>query len=926
MAPRAKNFLGMEGEDAALISAEDETWLLMEEDYLEEEENDDDDDDLIVALHSGQQQQQSQEPITMDWPHNHSSWGSTAAPPPPVGDTEEDDHLLSSNHKDNSNSSDDDDESLCSDDCMMIYRCEAFDEGEDGQEQEELPLSEERILPSNLDIKHFSHMPLSSIPLPPILTRLSAPRTALTSSSSTTIATTRRFFPDTTFHLDPQTTKLQDLEQMIDHDHYHCPDLIESVYETRSPRLICLMLQLLAHHAKNKDHLCWFQQQRHSKTVLPLITSTLANCNDWLGQEWAAKVIRTLASHSAMDPYLLCNEMAQVLVPTLSFVAMGGQGRLQMGTSSCQCAGLLDLISIKHQTNALSTELVVTEQARIHACVAIMNLSCGSNQNKSILANFSSLLHALKTILVDPSSQETMRIKAVTTLKNLSGLDTNDRALVEFPGLLHALGQIVWETTTTTLQGAPVGVGAAACTMNACLVLMNLSISKHYKCEIYNTPGIMQALLTLLMGKNVTESSSSEIPSSSWASHRQEVRTKACTVLSNLAIGYDLKIPMLQYPGFVDAILHILVTEEGEIQSKASSIMWSLAAEKANQVPLVQRGHVLPVLVHGACAQTNKLSTTGTTGSASSKCVAALALLAESPENAVPLLEAGVLHPLLDSLQRAGSDPTQWTDPTPSWSMTCILNLAQVDAAMLALRNEDVVSLLSPLVGVDHDYQSLKAAMVVTLLCCQLPDDEDTMDCTTVLCYDLSRKVEAAVPNIVNLLINTLAGRGGDGYKYGVFTLSSSLACIAALASGPEFIQECVCTLPVVSALCQVLWEFCVEGGASGSIAGGGREDYESASWAIEALHSTLVYMYETSGQNIGNVLHPPILSALVHVLQNVEHRVLREVNPTIHHSNNDGPRRLYNMANRTRHLIWTYTREQNWPQNRISTTPTLGV
>jgi hypothetical protein len=37
--------------------------------------------------------------------------------------------------------------------------------------------------------------------------------------------------------------------------------------------------------------------------------------------------------------------------------------------------------------------------------------------------------------------------------------------------------------------------------------------------------------------------------------------------------------------------------------------------------------------------------------------------------------------------------------------------------------------------------------------------------------YDLLRKTENVIPKIISLLHNTLSGRGGNGYKYGVFTL-----------------------------------------------------------------------------------------------------------------------------------------------------------
>lgn len=66
----------------------------------------------------------------------------------------------------------------------------------------------------------------------------------------------------------------------------------------------------------------------------------------------------------------------------------------------------------------------------------------------------------------------------------------------------------------------------------------------------------------------------------------KEARIKACSALSNLAIGYENKVPMFNYPGFVKAILQVIETDSGEARTKACSILWSFAAEMKNQVPV----------------------------------------------------------------------------------------------------------------------------------------------------------------------------------------------------------------------------------------------------------------------------------------------------------------------------------------------------
>merc|ERR1712238_129321 len=103
-------------------------------------------------------------------------------------------------------------------------------------------------------------------------------------------------------------------------------------------------------------------------------------------------------------------------------------------------------------------------------------------------------------------------------------------------------------------------------------------------------------------------------------------------------------------------------------------------------------------------------------------------------------------------------------------------------------------------------------------------------------CYDLLRKTENVIPKIISLLHNTLSSRGGNGYKYGVFTLRSSVGCISALASGPDFMKERIATGPVFESLLCVVSDFCVDGGTPGAIVGGGRDDALSATLAVRAL------------------------------------------------------------------------------------------
>jgi hypothetical protein len=572
-----------------------------------------------------------------------------------------------------------------------------------------------------------------------------------------------------------------------------------------TPRLVTLGTRMLADYAKMSHRRVAVASNRR---ILEFVQRTMLQVSehaDWLGREYAVETIRSLTATEESDRFLMGT---YGLLTTLALVARGGPFVTHVQDSGVRC-----------------TVPLASEKARLHACIAIMNLSCGK-ANKIEIAKVPDVLEAMRDVMVN--STDEARLKATTCIKNLSNADANDSALLGTPGLVEALGHVAASTCSPES-------GATPCTTNACLALMNLSISKANKHRVFRTPGVMDALMNVLERTTAQGSST-------------EARIKACSALSNLAIGYDNKIPMFAYPGFVDAILNVIQTDTGEARTKACSILWSFAAEMKNQIPVVKRGDILPVLVQVA-------EEDGTT-EARFKCVAALTLLAESLENAIPLLESGALAPLMDILHEAGPDPTQWKGQTASWCVGFLMNIAQSDEAVPALREAGVVELLAPLLTLDH-YQSLKAAMAVTFVCRYDEGDE---------CYDLLRKTENVIPKIISLLHNTLSGRGGNGYKYGVFTLRSSVGCISALASGPDFMKERIATGPVYESLLRVVTDFCVAGGTPGAIVGGGRDDALSATLAVRALQSLTGHLIPIAGSSslpFGQSMEERLLLAL---------------------------------------------------------------
>jgi len=629
----------------------------------------------------------------------------------------------------------------------------------------------------------------------------------------------------------PRSTTITDLKYFAERG---CIVPLLAALET--PRLVALGARLLADYAKCSTRRVAVASNRR---ILEFLMTTM-NSNrsvrfpslpEMQGREYAVECIRSLTATEESDSHLLkCPGMLDCLAG-IAGLNIPEDARLSME------------LNLSPRQSALYISRAT--KSRLHASIAIMNLSCGK-MNKPLIASTSSILNALNHLLQLDFAGSTVEVilKGVTCIKNLSNADVNDAVLLRCGGLVTNLGHVAKRACLYVCQNSnDIATANAqlsdcaqqACT-NACLALMNLSISKSNKYTVFKSPFIMESLMFVL------------------ENGKGEARVKACSALSNLAIGYSNKIPMLHYPGFVQCILNLITDRPGPdgdnsdsiaiqaaVRTKACSILWSFAAESKNQVPVVRRGDILPVLVQVANEDTLE---TGAGNEARFKCIAALTLLAESAVNATALLEAGSLAPLMEILRAAGPDPTRWTGQTPSWCVGFLMNLSQSYDAVPYLREAGVVELLAPLLTLDH-YQSLKAAMACTFILSHptTAQSGSLYDLHAPPMYDLLRQIETTIPKIVSLLTNTLHGKGGAGYKYGVFTLRSSVGCIAALSTFPDFIKAYLCTPAVIAGLGRVVRGFCVDGGEDPSIVGGGREDGISASLAVQALHALITYL-----------------------------------------------------------------------------------
>ncbi len=372
-----------------------------------------------------------------------------------------------------------------------------------------------------------------------------------------------------------------------------------------SPRLKTLGTRMLADYAKMPHRRVAVAS---NQKILEFCVETMLDTDEgpeWPAREYAVETIRSLTATEEGDSYLMnCPSLLQTLAlvargePFLSIPRSlsepivkglppspeGNVRRFRRTSSSPSCGA--------SSTNNLLSETqtgLASGKARLHACIAIMNLSCGKS-NKIEIASIPKILEAMRDVMLGthpflPSSvsstptsniADEARLKAATCIKNLSNADANDGALLSTSGLVEALGYTAFLSCSSTK-------GATTCTTNACLALMNLSINKANKHKVFRTRGVMDSLITVI---SRTSKFAQAEQHRAGKSLNCEARIKACSALSNLAIGYDNKIPMFQYPGFVGAILNVINTDNGEARTKACSILWSFAAEMKNQVPV----------------------------------------------------------------------------------------------------------------------------------------------------------------------------------------------------------------------------------------------------------------------------------------------------------------------------------------------------
>jgi hypothetical protein len=186
-----------------------------------------------------------------------------------------------------------------------------------------------------------------------------------------------------------------------------------------TPRLVTLGTRVLADYAKMSHRRVAVAS---NKRILEFVQRTMLQVSehsDWLGREYAVETIRSLTATEESDRYLMGS---YGLLNTLALVARGGPFVTHIQDNGVRC-----------------TVPLASEKARLHACIAIMNLSCGK-ANKIEIAKIPDVLEAMRDVMVNFTDEA--RLKATTCIKNLSNADANDAALLGYGiFLLHFYAQ-----------------------------------------------------------------------------------------------------------------------------------------------------------------------------------------------------------------------------------------------------------------------------------------------------------------------------------------------------------------------------------------------------------------------------------------------------------------------------------------------------
>ncbi|GMI07805.1 hypothetical protein TrVE_jg6401 [Triparma verrucosa] len=413
--------------------------------------------------------------------------------------------------------------------------------------------------------------------------------------------------------------------------------------------------------------------------------------------------------------------------------------------------------------------------------------------------------------LVKLASNETgvVREKSLSVLRNVANHEETKSPMFEHPEMIDTLMGVI---------NTPLDDGTKLARETALAVIQNISNNDVNPSRLIAKEGLMNTLYDVFR-QSATEKN-------------KVARENSLLVCQNLSFPNTTRAPLFQFDNgrFFDAILDVMYDESNQhnkvASEKALATIANMSNKKENNLPMVQNSRFINKLVE-LC---------GTTGEPKRQSINILAKIAAGALFTAPYLlraKGDLLSVMMAVVRDVGTDLKKWKKGNSNefWALTFLMNLAQAEFSVPYMRVANVTKLMAPLVS-QTSKESLQASATVAYL---VGGDEDGE------IYDLLSSNLSSIDRIIDLLENTLNckgdGKGENGknldYGYGVFPLHSPLRAVKVLAKTDGF-KSYLLDKGVYAKLHRCLRDF-VESTGGGYVGGGG-EDVESASLAVDAL------------------------------------------------------------------------------------------
>ncbi|GMI17465.1 hypothetical protein TrLO_g3639 [Triparma laevis f. longispina] len=602
-----------------------------------------------------------------------------------------------------------------------------------------------------------------------------------------------------------------------------------------------------------------FQSGRLMKALIGLINIGDKNACNVLAREKALTLCKNIANHARTKQPMfdfagMVDALVSVLTQTLSASKTHKEVALQVFQNIANNDSTPD--KMLNTTGLVSSIVRVIAQkandsnatARTNACLVLQNISFIESCRQK-LYEYPGFFEALVSVLSNPedtvkknalpvllntsmattvrvsmfkhgafipslvklASSETgiVREKSLSVLRNVANHEDTKSPMFEHPEMIDTLMGVI---------NTPLDDATKLARETALAVIQNISNNDVNPSKLIAKEGLMNTLYDVFR--------------QSANAQNKVARENSLLVCQNLSFPNTTRAPLFQFDNgrFFDAILDVMYDEQNEhnkvASEKALATIANMSNKKENNLPMVQNSRFINKLVE-LC---------GTTGEPKRQSINILAKIAAGALFTAPYLlraKGDLLSVMMAVVKDAGTDLKKWKKGNSNefWALTFLMNLAQAEFSVPYMRVANVTKLMAPLVS-QTSKESLQASATVAYL---VDGDEDGE------IYDLLSSNLSSIDRIIDLLENTLNckgdGKGVDGknldYGYGVFPLHSPLRAMKVLAKTDGF-KSYLLEKGVYAKLHRCVRDF-VENTGGGYVGGGG-DDVESASLAVDAL------------------------------------------------------------------------------------------